>query len=89
MTEVSVRDLTVVYKTPIGERPAVYAASLDMRSGEITGLVGESGSGKSTLALALMNAVPRPGRIASGNIEVAGVGDVTRLDGKALRRVRG
>jgi oligopeptide/dipeptide ABC transporter ATP-binding protein len=89
MTQVSVRDLTVLFRTPVGERPAVSGADLDLRAGEITGLVGESGSGKSTLALALMNAVPRPGRIAAGTVEVAGAGDVTRLTGKALRKVRG
>jgi oligopeptide/dipeptide ABC transporter ATP-binding protein len=89
MTEVSVRGLTVTFRTPVGERPAVSAAELDLRAGEITGLVGESGSGKSTLALSLLNAVPKPGRIAAGSVEVAGVGDVTRLQGRALRKARG
>ncbi|MFF4648548.1 ABC transporter ATP-binding protein [Streptomyces sp. NPDC001380] len=87
--EVSVRDLTVVYRTDRGELPAVSRAGIELRAGEITGLVGESGSGKSTLALSLLNAVPAPGRIASGSVEVAGVGDVTKLEGKRLRRVRG
>ncbi|GAA2064567.1 ABC transporter ATP-binding protein [Catenulispora yoronensis] len=89
MSEVRVRDLTVEYQTSAGRLPAVAAASLDLRAGEITGLVGESGSGKSTLALSLLNAVPAPGRIAAGSIEVAGVGDVVRLTGKQLRKVRG
>ncbi|MFD7986175.1 ABC transporter ATP-binding protein [Kitasatospora indigofera] len=87
--EVSIRDLTVVYRTDHGDLPAVSHASLDLRAGEITGLVGESGSGKSTLALSLLNAVPSPGRISTGSVEVAGIGDVTRLDGRRLRRTRG
>ncbi|WP_282202976.1 ABC transporter ATP-binding protein [Kitasatospora fiedleri] len=87
--EVEIRDLTVVYRTEHGDLPAVSHASLDLRAGEITGLVGESGSGKSTLALSLLNAVPDPGRITTGRVEVAGVGDVTRLTGRRLRRTRG
>ena len=89
MSEVQVRGLTVEYQTSAGWLPAVADASLDLRAGEITGLVGESGSGKSTLALSLLNAVPAPGRIAAGTIEVAGVGDLTRLGGKQLRKARG
>ena len=89
MSEVQVRGLTVEYQTSAGWLPAVAQASLELRAGEITGLVGESGSGKSTLALSLLNAVPAPGRIAAGTIEVAGVGDVTALAGKQLRKARG
>jgi len=89
VSEVQVRGLTVEYQTSAGWLPAVAEASLDLRAGEITGLVGESGSGKSTLALSLLNAVPAPGRIAGGTIDVAGVGDLTRLTGKQLRKVRG
>ena len=89
MSEVRVQGLTVEYQTSAGWLPAVAGASLDLRAGEITGLVGESGSGKSTLALALLNAVPEPGRVAAGSIEVAGVGDVLSLTGKQLRKVRG
>ena len=87
--EVTVRDLTVLYRTGQGELPAVAHVSLELRAGQITGLVGESGSGKSTLALSLMNAVPEPGRISTGSVEVKGIGDVTRLSGKRLRQVRG
>ncbi|GAA4831049.1 ABC transporter ATP-binding protein [Kitasatospora terrestris] len=87
--EVSIRDLTVVYRTDHGDLPAVSHANLDLHAGQITGLVGESGSGKSTLALSLLNAVPEPGRISTGSIHVAGVGDVTRLSGRRLRRTRG
>ncbi|MGI5134463.1 ABC transporter ATP-binding protein [Streptomyces sp. CA-106110] len=89
VADVRVRDLTVLYRTPQGELPAVSHASIDLVRGQITGLVGESGSGKSTLALGLMNAVPEPGRISSGTVLVEGVGDVTELRGEQLRKVRG
>jgi peptide/nickel transport system ATP-binding protein len=86
---VRVRGLTVVYKTPAGELPALSGVDLTLAPGGITGIVGESGSGKSTLALSLLNAVQPPGRIKSGSVEVDGLGDVTKLAGEDLRRARG
>lgn len=86
---VVVRGLEVVYQTPVGELPAVSGVDLDLPAGTMTGLVGESGSGKSTLALAMLNAVPKPGRISAGRITLPGVDDVTQLRGRALRRARG
>ncbi|WP_055478603.1 ABC transporter ATP-binding protein [Sphaerimonospora mesophila] len=86
---VRVRGLTVVYKTPMGELPAVSNVDLTLAPGTITGVVGESGSGKSTLALCLLNAVQPPGRIAAGSVEIDGLGDVVELGGEELRRARG
>ncbi|GAA4232990.1 oligopeptide/dipeptide ABC transporter ATP-binding protein [Streptosporangium album] len=86
---VRIRDLTVVYKTPAGELPAVSGVDLTLTPGTITGIVGESGSGKSTLALSLLNAVQPPGRIAKGSVEIDGLGDVLTLGGEDLRRARG
>jgi peptide/nickel transport system ATP-binding protein len=87
--QVEVRDLTVCFQTDRGEMPAVSHANLTLAAGKITGLVGESGSGKSTLALALLGAVPAPGRITGGGVEIAGIGDVTKLGPSKLREVRG
>ncbi len=84
-----IRGLVVVFGTPDGEMAAVNGVDLDLPLGTITGLVGESGSGKSTLALAMMNAVPKPGRIAAGSIRLPSVKDMTQLRGKALRLARG
>jgi oligopeptide/dipeptide ABC transporter ATP-binding protein len=39
-----------------------------MNPGETLGIVGESGSGKSMTALSILNLVPEPGRISSGQI---------------------
>ncbi|MBE3014777.1 ABC transporter ATP-binding protein [Microbispora sp. NEAU-D428] len=86
---VRIRDLTVVYKTPAGELPAVRGVDLTLAPGTITGVVGESGSGKSTLAFSLLNAVQPPGRIAAGSVEIDGLGDVLTLRGEDLRRTRG
>jgi len=86
---VRVKDLTISFPTPAGPRSAVGGVSLDLVRGEITGLVGESGSGKSTLALSLLNAVPAPGKVVSGSIEIDAVGNVLALKGAELRRLRG
>ncbi|WP_093168675.1 ABC transporter ATP-binding protein [Sinosporangium album] len=86
---VRVGGLSVVYKTPAGELPAIAGIDLELRPGTITGVVGESGSGKSTLALSLLNAVQPPGRIAAGSVEIDGLGDVVGLRGEELRKARG
>ncbi len=51
---ISVKDLTIRFKTDEGLVTAVEDVSFDIASGEILGLVGESGSGKSVTAKALM-----------------------------------
>ncbi len=81
--------LTIAYRTDAGELPAVAGVDMQLHPGTITGLVGESGSGKSTLALALLGAVTNPGRVTAGSITIDGVGDVTQLGQRALRRARG
>jgi peptide/nickel transport system ATP-binding protein len=86
---VRVRDLSVAFPAPDGDLPAVSHVFLDLAPGQITGLVGESGSGKSTLALSLLNAVPRPGRVMSGSVQIDGLGEVLALRGAGLRRARG
>ncbi|MFQ5786013.1 MAG: ABC transporter ATP-binding protein [Alphaproteobacteria bacterium] len=51
---ISVRNLTVQFRTDEGLVTAVDGASFELRDGEILGLVGESGSGKSVTAKSLM-----------------------------------
>jgi peptide/nickel transport system ATP-binding protein len=86
---VSIAGLTVAYRTDAGELAAVSDISLELAAGTITGLVGESGSGKSTLALSLLGAVQKPGRVTAGSVVIDGVGDITKLDERALQKVRG
>lgn len=86
---VQVRGLNVVYSTSQGEIPAVNNVDLDIRAGEITGIIGESGSGKSTLVMAMMNAVTKPGRIASGSVSIDGIGDMVSIDKERQRKARG
>jgi len=54
----SVRDLRVVFPTPIGMVHAVDGVSFDLEAGQSMGIVGESGSGKTVTAKTLMNLLP-------------------------------
>lgn len=81
-----VQSLSVVYKGR-GRGKAVHAlsdVSFSIERGETLALVGESGSGKSTAARAILRLIPA----ASGRVLLDGT-DVTALDRKALRSLRG
>lgn len=54
MSLISVRDLTIRFRTDEGLITAVENLSFEIAPGEVLGLVGESGSGKSVTAKALM-----------------------------------
>ncbi len=86
-----IRHLTTTFATATGAvARAVDDVSLELERGELLALVGESGCGKTTLALSLLRLIPQPpGRIdPAARVEFDGA-DVLRLEGEALRRVRG
>ncbi len=83
-----IEDLQVVFPTPLGLSHALRGVDLTVHTGEIFGVVGESGCGKSMTARAIMGLVPHPGRVAGGRIHFDGQ-DLLRLNGKAMRRIRG
>jgi peptide/nickel transport system ATP-binding protein/oligopeptide transport system ATP-binding protein len=88
MTLLDVRDLQVEFPSAGGPVRPVDGVSFAVEKGEVLALVGESGCGKSLTALALLQLVPRPGRIAGGTVRLGDL-DVTALSGEALRAVRG
>ncbi|GLF94463.1 ABC transporter ATP-binding protein [Streptomyces yaizuensis] len=73
----------VVFRKQTGAVKAVDGVDLDLPAGGTLGIVGESGCGKSTLARMLVH-LERP---TAGTIHYRGE-DVTRLSGRALKRVR-
>jgi peptide/nickel transport system ATP-binding protein len=64
------RDLDVVYRVRGRDRQVLRGVTLSVRRGEAYGLVGESGCGKSTAALAVVQYLPRNGRVRSGEIRI-------------------
>ncbi|MCL4414355.1 MAG: ATP-binding cassette domain-containing protein, partial [Actinobacteria bacterium] len=64
--------LTVAFGTAGRTVKAVDEVSLDVEEGDIYAVVGESGCGKSTLAYSLLDVVPPPGRVVSGEVRFKG-----------------
>jgi oligopeptide transport system ATP-binding protein len=83
----SIRDLTVEFKTEDGIVQAVSDVSYDLMPGEVLGIVGESGSGKSVSMLSILGLSPQ-GRIPKGVAEYKGE-DLLTMSPKKLRDIRG
>jgi oligopeptide/dipeptide ABC transporter ATP-binding protein len=91
---ISVKDLTIRFRTDEGLVTAVDGISFDIEPGEVLGLVGESGSGKSVTAKALMQLNPGNARyddrshiLLQANGKAVDVLGLKR--GKEMRIVRG
>jgi len=83
-----VRNLRVEFPTRRGTLRAIDDVSFDIAPGEVLGVVGESGAGKSITGAAIIGLLEPPGRIAGGEIRLAG----RRIDDLApaqMRRIRG
>ncbi len=83
----SIRDLTVEFKTEDGVVQAVTDVSYDLMPGEVLGIVGESGSGKSVSMLSILGLSPAA-RIPKGEAIYKGQ-DLLKLSQKQLREIRG
>ncbi|MFF1419903.1 ABC transporter ATP-binding protein [Streptomyces sp. NPDC058280] len=83
----SVRDLSVSFRSDTRTVHAVDTLSFDLAAGEVLAVVGESGCGKSVTSMAVMGLLPPSaavtGSIRLGGRELAGAAD------KDLRKVRG
>lgn len=84
----SVRDLTVAFRTQEGLREVLHGASFDIFPGETVAIVGESGSGKSTTATAIVNLLPGTGRVTGGSVTLEGR-ELTTLTRREMEAVRG
>jgi len=88
-----ISDLSVAYRTPSADVPAVDKVNLSLHRGEVIGLAGESGSGKSTLAYGSCRLLRPPALITGGSVRYSGSRvatpvDVLQLPADELRRLR-
>ena len=100
---VEVRDLRVEFDVRAGIVKAVDGLNLTIHRGKTLGVIGESGCGKSMTARAILNMIPKPGKITNGKIlyhrrvqrnghgNIDDVVELTQLDpdGKIIREIRG
>ena len=84
----SVKNLTVVFKTSFGEVPVIDDVSFSIAPGEILGIVGESGCGKTMTSLAIMRLMPEQGIVTSGSIRLSGE-DLVFASEARMRDLRG
>ena len=84
----SIRNLSIGFRTGAEVVPAVRDVSLDVGVGETVAIVGESGSGKSTTAAAVNGLLPENAVIAGGSILFDGR-DIRTLTERQLVAVRG
>ena len=84
----SIKDLSVSFKTRRGTVDAVRGVSLDVPKGQILGIVGESGSGKSVTSYALMRILDRGGVIRQGEINYSGI-DLRHATERQMTEIRG
>lgn len=81
----SVKDLSITYRTERGTVQAVTSASFNLHAGETLALIGESGCGKSTLTLGLIRLLPKSGQISSGQV-IYTARDGRKIDVLALNK---
>ena len=83
----SVRDLSVSFRTRGARVSAVERLSFDLNPGEMLGIVGESGSGKSVTAMSLLGLLEKNATV-SGEARFNGV-DLLSLPERELSDLRG
>lgn len=96
---IEIKDLRVEFNVREGVIKAVDGFNLTINRGETVGVIGESGCGKSVTARAILNMVPKPGKVTTGqilyhrsrnggNVDVI---DLTKTDpdGEIIRQIRG
>ncbi len=83
-----VRHLRVEFPTRRGTLLALDDISFDIAPGEVLGVVGESGAGKSLTGAAIIGLLEPPGRIAGGEVLLAGQ-RIDNLPYEQMRKIRG
>jgi peptide/nickel transport system ATP-binding protein len=101
---VDIQDLAVQFDVRNGIVKAIDGVSFDIKRGQTLGVIGESGCGKSITARAILQMIPKPGKIVRGKVlyyrpvrgdtGVSKVSDVINIselhaDGQEIRKIRG
>jgi len=100
---IEVKDLRVEFDVRAGIVKAVDGLTLTIQRGKTLGVIGESGCGKSMTARAILNMIPKPGKITQGKIvyhrrlqnngqsQLDDIVELTEVDpdGKIIREIRG
>jgi peptide/nickel transport system ATP-binding protein len=83
-----VKNLRVEFPSRRGTLLALDDISFSIAPGEILGVVGESGAGKSLTGAAIIGLLEPPGRIAGGEVRLAGQ-RIDNLPYETMRKIRG
>jgi len=97
---IQIQNLRVEFDVRAGVVKAVDGVSFDIYRGQTLGVIGESGCGKSITARAILQMIPKPGRIANGQVlyhrrargsTQTDVINISKLDpdGQTIREIRG
>ena len=86
--KLSVKDLTVSFRTDSGKVQAVRKISFDLHKGETLAIVGESGSGKSVTSKAIMGILSGNSIVEAGEIRYDGQ-DLLKITEDDYYRIRG
>ena len=84
----SVRDLTIRYRTKEAVTYAADHVSFELQRGKVLALIGESGAGKTTAAMSILKLLPPQTDILSGEVHFDGQ-DLLATDDRSLRTIRG
>jgi oligopeptide/dipeptide ABC transporter ATP-binding protein len=87
-TIISVRNLSVRYKTKESTVYAIEDVSFDLERGKVLALIGESGAGKTTAGMSILRLLPQDAEVLGGEVWFDGE-DLVQMDEKRLRGIRG
>jgi oligopeptide/dipeptide ABC transporter ATP-binding protein len=85
---ISVRDLSIRYRTKESRVYALEGVSFDLYRGQVLTMVGESGSGKTTAAMSILRLLPPEAEVLGGEVWFEGR-NLLALDDRHLRPIRG